>query len=66
MRVQTLRKVTWDEAKDQVLAKYRGSATIERSIDPRDPNLPDFATNPDATMDEHYRFRVVSTKRFSL
>jgi hypothetical protein len=81
MRVQTLRKAQpatnltagqrtqyyteWHEGRDQVLSEYRGSTTIERYIDPADPNIPDFAVNQDATMDEFYRFRVVNSKRFA-
>lgn len=81
MRVQALRKsqpsssltkslkdaawAKWDENKDQVLSEYRGSTTIERYIDPSDPNLPDFARDPSATMDDHYKFRVISSKRFA-
>lgn len=74
LRVQSLRQTpsvvatdaeTWREGTDQVLSEYRGSVTLERYIDPADPNLPDFAKNPMATMDEFYKFRVVSTKRFA-
>ncbi len=53
-RVQALKQVPgwrtnaadwgrWDEARDQVLSEYRGSASIERYVDPNDPTLPDFA-----------------------
>jgi uncharacterized protein (TIGR02600 family) len=81
MRVQALKKTKpasnksatqqaqewarWDEKKDQVVSEYRGSTTIERYIDPSDPSLPDFAKDPTATMDDYYRFRVVSSKRFA-
>lgn len=75
MRVQVLKKrpgstpAIWDDAKDVILSEYRGSSTIERYIDPNDPNLPDFATralnDPSAVIDKFYRFRVVSVKRFA-
>jgi len=55
----------WNEGKDQVVSEYRGSTTLERYIDPSDPRIPNFITNPNATMDEYYKFRVVSTKRFN-
>ena len=71
MRVQSLRKSAktasdvWDEAHDAVLGEYRGSTTVERYVDANDPNIPDFVANPDATMDSHYRFRVIGTKKFA-
>ena len=68
---------TWDDTQDQVLSEYRGAASIERYIDPNDPNLPDFATGIPATggtalkstapllnRDSDYRFRIVSSKQF--
>lgn len=59
---------TWDESRDQVLGEYRGSALLERYIDPNDPDLPDFATvdltNERAVIDKYYKFRVLETKRF--
>jgi len=58
--------------KDVILSEYRGSAIIERYIDPNDPALPDFAalfasnpSDPDLNIDKYYKFRVVSTKRFA-
>ena len=70
-RVQVLKKVPgtsvtqWVDGKDVVASEYRGSSLIERYIDPSDPNLPDFAVNPTATLDNYYKFRVVSTKKFT-
>jgi uncharacterized protein (TIGR02600 family) len=80
-RVQALRQVsrsrgddaaawaTWDERRDNQLSETRGSTTIERYIDPLDPNLPDFARNMTASsvesLDNFYRFRVTNTKRFA-
>ena len=72
MRVQTLKKslntdqTTWVDGKDTVQSEYRGSSTVERYVDPADPNLPDFAdpSNTD-TLDSHYKFRVISETQFS-
>jgi uncharacterized protein (TIGR02600 family) len=57
----------WVEGRDQVRSEYRGSATIERYIDPSDPALPDFAlaANADVSLDDFYRFRVMNAKRFA-
>ncbi|MGC1480098.1 MAG: Verru/Chthon cassette protein A, partial [Chthoniobacterales bacterium] len=64
---------TWNEDSDFVLAEQRGSYTIERYIDPNDPELlgppvVDPATEPvlaDASMEKYYKFRVVEHKKFS-
>ena len=70
-RVQVLKKIPgtsvtqWVDGKDVVASEYRGASLIERYIDPSDPNLPDFAINPTATLDNYYKFRVVSTKKFT-
>ena len=73
MRVQTLRKrpgteagyALWQEGSDTVTAEHRGSTLIERYIDSADPNLPDFATNADATLDNFHKVRIVHTKKFN-
>jgi uncharacterized protein (TIGR02600 family) len=89
MKVQALRQQPhpanstlyqiWDESKDAVLGEYRGSATIERYIDPADRhfNPSDSLTqtnndfvNPDNTLPSNsleslYRFRTTNTKKFS-
>jgi len=81
LRVQSLAKrlsdpnqASWDETKDQVTGEYRGSALIERYIDPTDRrfNPQDVTTklqgdviNPDADeLEQAYKFRVVATKQF--
>jgi len=56
---------TWNEAKDQVLSECRGSTAIERYIDPNDPSLPDFASSSAPNMDDYYKFRVVSDRKFT-
>ena len=72
-RVQALQKVPgtapaqWVEGRDKLLSEYRGSSLIERYVDPQDPSLPDFAAPNAASvaLDSFYKFRVVSTKKFS-
>jgi uncharacterized protein (TIGR02600 family) len=72
-KVQVLQKsrgsdpTKWTEGRDQVRSEYRGSATVERYIDPSDPSLPDFAQASSATiaLDDFYRYRVLNTKRFA-
>ena len=70
MRCQVLKKAPntpqgeWVEGRDQVLGEYRGSTTIERYIDPNDPDLKNYdATSQSA--EPYYRFRVVSSKQFT-
>jgi hypothetical protein len=83
MKVQVLRQIprdptaptayaNWSEGQDVVLAEYRGSATIERYIDPADPRIGVGAyngaaqTNPDTqSLEPLYRFRTITTKKFS-
>jgi uncharacterized protein (TIGR02600 family) len=55
----------WHEGTDLMVGEYRGSAMIERYIDPSDPNIPDFATTTSDTLESHYRWRVTNTKRFA-
>ncbi len=73
VRVQVLRKVKstdqkgWVEGKDQIVSEHRGSTIVERYVDPSDAALQgvDFATNANASLDDYYRFRTISTKKFS-
>ncbi len=55
--------------KDKVTGEYRGSATIERYVDPADERLGSSKSggvNPDTqSLEPLYRFRVVDTKRFA-
>jgi len=87
--VQTLRKrplvgnnselhhQRWEEGKDLVTAEFRGSAVIERYLNPQDRRFsktdkvtverndyidPTATTGP--SLENAYRFRVISTKRF--
>ena len=71
LRVQVLRKrtttdpATWVEGQDLVASEYRGSSTVERYIDPGDTGLKDFAKDPQLSMDDYYKFRIVSTRKFA-
>jgi hypothetical protein len=77
LRVQALKQVagwrtspaqwgTWDETKDQVVSEYRGSASIERYVDPNDTTIPDFAlpVNYTKNLAPYYRWRTVTEKQF--
>ena len=86
MRTQTLKKARstdpakFDAVKDAVISEYRGSALLERYIDPNDGSggagdssttIPDYADSagPFAgakpPLDAFYRFRVIESKRFA-
>ncbi len=64
----------WDEDKDSIAAEQRGSAVIERYLDPEDRRFNrddpdtrkrgDFIDPDAASLDGAYRFRVVSSRRF--
>jgi len=68
-------QLTWDENKDQVVAEYRGSSTIERYIDPEDRRFDpknaettkkNDSVDPDLfSLEPLYRFRVIESKRFN-
>jgi hypothetical protein len=71
MRCQSVKKVPgtdpekFDPNRDKILGEYRGQATIERFIDPNDPELRTYdATSGASSVDPFYRFRVISTKQF--
>jgi hypothetical protein len=71
VRTEALRKSPstpadeWVEGRDQIVGEYRGSVTLERYVDPNDPNLPDFATDPSASLGSFYRFRTIANKKFT-
>ena len=56
---------------DKMIGESRGSAVIERFIDPSDTTLPNFTTNVTASsmtgepMDSYYKFRVFNAKQFT-
>jgi uncharacterized protein (TIGR02600 family) len=59
----------WDESRGRILGEMRGSAAIERYIDPNDPDIPDYAADPakivDDPLDSHYNWRVISNRQFA-
>ena len=73
-RAQSLKKArsstrnVFDPDVDAVLTDYRGSALIERRIDPSDSRIPDYGASTSPTslppLDDFYRFRVLEMKRF--
>lgn len=77
MRAQVLRKArsvaadVFDPVKDAVLGEYRGSALIERYIDPTDTlnPIPDYAASSNPLtlppLETFYKFRTLESKRFS-
>jgi uncharacterized protein (TIGR02600 family) len=86
VRAQTLKKArstdpsTFDPAKDAITSEYRGSALLERYIDPNDGSggsigdsvrIPDYAdssgpySSSRPPLDAFYRFRVIESKRFA-
>jgi hypothetical protein len=62
----------WNETAGAVLGQYRGSTSLERYLDPNDPNIPDYAdgTNPinnpnKLSIDHFYKWRVISSDAFA-
>jgi uncharacterized protein (TIGR02600 family) len=69
----------WVGGQDQIGGEYRGSSIVERYIDLNDPKLPDFAgliasgaesvtnaaENSPINIEQYYRMRIISTRRFS-
>lgn len=70
MRCQAIRKspksdpTEFNPEKDQVVGDYRGSATVERFIDPNDAALIKYKERSEK-VDPYYRYRVVNTKHFA-
>ena len=54
----------WIEGSDAILGEARGSSLVERYIDPEDSRIGDCATDPKATLDDRYKFRVLRVQRF--
>jgi hypothetical protein len=73
MRVQALKQKasaiaaeneSWKENPDAIVAEYRGSTLLERYLD-TGAQLPDFTSaTSTASVEDFYKFRVISTKRF--
>jgi hypothetical protein len=75
MIVQTLRKARSTDAdkvdpeKDKPIGTWRGSALIERFIDPSDKKIPDYFNDPNMTnqsLEKFYNYRVLHIKQFAL
>lgn len=74
MTVQSVQKVRGTPhnefvvGKDKVTGEYRGSAVVERFLDPNDPEIPVYkdAKKEAAadTLELYYRYRVVNNKQF--
>lgn len=72
-RAQSLKKQpgsdagVWEDGRDQVTGDYRGATTLERYVDPGDPDIPDYASNPDATpaLETLYRWRQRAHRPFA-
>lgn len=70
-RVQVLRNpgtnpAQWNEDTGVITGEYRGSVTLERYLDPANPDLPDHATNTTApSLDTFYQWRIVGNRAFS-
>ena len=55
----------WVENPQLVTSEYRGSVTVNRYIDPQDPNIPDFVSSPlTYSLDSYYKYRILETRRF--
>jgi hypothetical protein len=79
MRVQVLSQTVADRASgnfdttagDSIVGEYRGSAIVERYLDPNqtNPPLPDFATtfptDATSTVDNYVKYRIVNTHAFT-
>jgi uncharacterized protein (TIGR02600 family) len=78
-RVEVLKKSpnsasqnTWADGTDKIISTYRGSTTIERYVNPRDPRLPDYASittlPPPVTanpLPNFYKFRILGERQFN-
>jgi len=76
-RAQSLKQSTqstsqgqWVEGQDAITGDYRGSATIERYIDPNDQAIPDYAAqgaSPTSLplLGNYYRWRVIANHQFA-
>lgn len=69
MRCQAIRKAPAGAPDPyQVVGEYRGSAIVERFVDPNDQNLANYnqANDPmQENVDGYYRYRIVATKQFA-
>jgi uncharacterized protein (TIGR02600 family) len=73
MRVQVLKQkasanpddfTIWREGTDQVVSEFRGATLLERYLD-TGAQFPDLTANPGTdSVEDSYKFRIISTKRF--
>lgn len=59
---------TWKEGTDKILSTYRGSTTIERYVNPRDPSIPDYASQNlplNSANALPYKFRILADRHFN-
>jgi len=55
----------WVENPQLISSEYRGSVTVNRYIDPQDPNIPDFVSSPlTYSLDSYYKYRILEARRF--
>ena len=74
LRVQALKQKTsattsdyeiWKESAESIVSEYRGSTLLERYLD-SSAEFPDFTSSASTTsVEDFYKFRVISTKRFT-
>jgi hypothetical protein len=69
LRVQRLEPAGNDPARMDVATariggSWRGSVLVEHFVDPHDPELPDFATQNNRSLDDFYRFRILECREF--
>ncbi|HUE96174.1 MAG TPA: hypothetical protein VMN39_05920, partial [Longimicrobiaceae bacterium] len=56
----------FDADADSLTGEIRGAALIERSVDPNDRAIPDFAgSSPATTLEAFHRYRVVEDRSFA-
>lgn len=64
----------WEENPQLLAAEYRGSVTMERYIDPADPDIPDYATanlaevgqpTGEPALDSFYKWRIIANRQFA-
>jgi hypothetical protein len=59
----------WIENPQLINSEWRGSVTVNRYLDPQDPNIPDFAPYSASnllthSLDNYYKYRILETRRF--
>jgi uncharacterized protein (TIGR02600 family) len=54
----------WNVESEKITAEQRGAVTLERYLDPNDPNIPDM-TSSNLALDDFYRYRILTTEPFT-